>query len=75
MEDALKDSGLTAAQANVLTEIAYGPAQSNAQLARVHSVTPQTMVEILALLEHRGLISRTAKPEGARGPAQKLLHI
>jgi DNA-binding MarR family transcriptional regulator len=71
MENALKDSGLTAAQANVLTELAYSPAQSNAELARVHSVTPQTMVEILALLEHRGLISRTAKPEGGRAmPAE-----
>jgi DNA-binding MarR family transcriptional regulator len=65
-EVALGDSGLTAAQANVLTEIAYGQPRSNAELARLHSVTPQSMVEILASLERRGLISRSAKPEGGR---------
>jgi len=71
MEEALRNSGLTAAQANVLTELAYGPPRSNAELARVHSVTPQSMVEILASLERRGLISRSARPEGGRAmPAE-----
>lgn len=71
MEEALRDAGLTLSQANVLTELAYGKARSNAELARIHSVTPQTMVEILASLEHRGLISRMAKPEGGRAmPAE-----
>ena len=71
-EEALRDSGLTAAQANVLTELAYGQPRSNAQLARLHSVTPQSMVEILASLERRGLISRSAKPEGGRAMPAKL---
>lgn len=71
MEDAIRDAGLTLSQANVLTELAYGKAQSNAELARIHSVTPQTMVEILASLEHRGLISRTTKPGSGRAmPAE-----
>jgi DNA-binding MarR family transcriptional regulator len=71
VEEALQGSGLTAAQANVLTQLAYGPARSNAELARAHSVTPQTMVEILASLERGGLISRSAKPEGGRAmPAE-----
>src|SRR6516162_6465584 len=65
-EEALRDSDLTAGQANVLTELAYGQPRSNAELARLHSVTPQSMVEILASLERRGLISRSAKPEGGR---------
>jgi DNA-binding MarR family transcriptional regulator len=70
-EDALRDSRLTAAQASVLTELAYGQPRSNAELARLHSVTPQSMVEILASLERRGLISRSAKPEGGRAmPAE-----
>ena len=70
-EEALRDSDLTAAQANVLTELAYGQPRSNAELARLHSVTPQSMVEILASLERRGLISRSAKPEGGRAmPAE-----
>lgn len=71
MEEALRDSGLTVAQANVLVELAYDPARSNAELARAHSVTPQTMGEMIASLELRGLISRTAKPEGGRAmPAE-----
>jgi DNA-binding MarR family transcriptional regulator len=70
-ERALRDSNLTVAQANVLTELAYGQPRSNAELARLHSVTPQSMVEILASLEHRGLISRSGKPDRGRAmPAE-----
>jgi len=71
MEEALQDIDLTAAQANVLTELSYGPARSNAELARAYSVTPQTMVDLLSSLERRGLISRSGKPEGGRAmPAE-----
>jgi DNA-binding MarR family transcriptional regulator len=66
MEEALRDSDLTAAQANVLTELAYGRPRSNAELARLQSVAPQSMVEILASLERHGLISRPGKPERGR---------
>jgi DNA-binding MarR family transcriptional regulator len=70
-ERALRDSNLTVAQANVLTELAYGQPRSNAELARLHSVTPQSMVEILASLERRGLISRSGKPDRGRAmPAE-----
>lgn len=70
-EEALQDSDLTAAQANVLTELAYGQPRSNAELARLHSITPQSMIEILASLERRGLISRSAKPNRGRAmPAE-----
>jgi DNA-binding MarR family transcriptional regulator len=70
-EEALRNSDLTAAQANVLTELAYGQPRSNAELARLHSVAPQSMVEILASLERRGLISRSAKPDRGRAmPAE-----
>jgi DNA-binding MarR family transcriptional regulator len=70
-EEALRESDLSPAQANVLTELAYGQPRSNAELARLHSVTPQSMVEILASLERRGLISRSAKPDGGRAmPAE-----
>jgi DNA-binding MarR family transcriptional regulator len=71
LEEALRGAGLTVSQANVLTELAYGKARSNAELARVHSVTPQTMIEILASLERRGLISRMTRPDGGRAmPAE-----
>jgi len=70
-EEALRNTDLTAAQANVLTELAYGQPRSNAELARLHSVTPQSMIEILASLERRGLISRSAKPDRGRAmPAE-----
>jgi DNA-binding MarR family transcriptional regulator len=70
-EEAIRDTNLTAAQANVLTELAYGQARSNAELARLYSVTPQSMVEILASLERGGLISRSAKPNQGRAmPAE-----
>lgn len=70
-EEALRNSNLTAAQANVLAELAYGQPRSNAELARLHSITPQSMVEILATLERRGLISRAAKPNRGRAmPAE-----
>jgi DNA-binding MarR family transcriptional regulator len=71
LEEALRDAGLTVSQANVLTELAYGKARSNAELARIHSVTPQTMIEILTSLERRGLISRMTKPDSGRAmPAE-----
>lgn len=71
IEEALRDGKLTATQADVLTELAYGPPLSNAELARLHSVTPQSMVEILASLERAGLISRSAKPKHGRAmPAE-----
>ena len=71
LEKAIREVGLTVSQANVLTELAYGKARSNAELARIHAVTPQTMIEILASLERRGLISRMTKPEGGRAmPAE-----
>jgi DNA-binding MarR family transcriptional regulator len=70
-EEALRNSDLTATQANVLTELAYGEPRSNAELARFHSVTPQSMVEMLVSLERRRLISRSARPEGGRAmPAE-----
>lgn len=71
LELAVRDTGLTLSHANVLLELAYGKARSNAELARIHSVTPQTMIEILRALERRHLISRTASPEGGRSmPAE-----
>ena len=70
LEEAIRDADLTVSQANVLTELAYGKARSNAELARVHSVTPQTMIEILASLERRGLISRMTKLAGRAMPAE-----
>jgi DNA-binding MarR family transcriptional regulator len=56
----------------VLAELAYGPARSNADLARASFVTPQTMNEILLSLERRGLVVRTPQPEGGRAMLAEL---
>jgi len=48
-----RETELTGAQANVLSELVYGPGRSNAGLARINLVAPQTMVEILMSLERR----------------------
>jgi DNA-binding MarR family transcriptional regulator len=39
---------------------------SNAQLARRALITPQSMIEVLASLEQRGLVRRRADPANAR---------
>jgi DNA-binding MarR family transcriptional regulator len=65
-ERALQETELTPAQANALTELANSPARSNAELARGSFVAPQTMVEILMLLEHKGLIQRKTQAESGR---------
>ena len=49
-------AGLIVWQTNVLMELAYCKARSNAELSRIHSPTSQTMTAILASLERRGLI-------------------
>jgi len=53
MEESLRHIRLTLAQPNVLIEIGYGQAPSNAELTPMQSVTLQTMAEILASLERR----------------------
>lgn len=72
LEDALQSANLTFVQAHVLTELAYGPPRSNAELARLHFVTPQSMVEVLISLEHRNLIARAGRPEGGRAMLAQL---
>jgi DNA-binding MarR family transcriptional regulator len=42
------------------------PGLSNAQLARRALVTPQSMIEILAKLENRGLVRRDVDPDHGR---------
>src|SRR5260370_33386195 len=70
-EEALAPVDLTAAQAAVLSALAYDSHLSNAELARAGFVTPQSMVELLQSLEIRGLIVRRPHPSGGRAmPAE-----
>jgi DNA-binding MarR family transcriptional regulator len=62
----LADLGLTMAQYATLYNLRRHPGASNAELARLSFVTPQTMVRIVVGLEERGLLRRVASPDHAR---------
>ena len=58
--------GLSVAQYTTLSALDAQPQLSNAQLARLALVAPQSMFEILAQLEGRGLVRRQVDPDHAR---------
>lgn|SRR5690606_4558521 len=64
MEDSLREHGieLSRPQALVLMHLLEHPGASNAELARMSSVSPQTMHKILLRLERDGLVTRTPHP-------------
>ncbi len=62
----LRPLGLTAPQFAVVAAIATDAGISNAELARLAFVTPQTMQGILLNLERAGLLSRSPHPEHGR---------
>ena len=66
IDPALFDVGLTMAQYAALYHLRRHSGASNAELARLSFVTPQTMVRIVVDLEQRGLISRTRSSHNAR---------
>jgi len=70
MERALADIDVTPPQFAVLTMIAAYPGLSNADLARLAVLTPQTVSLIVANLEHAGLLSRS--PHAVHGRIQHL---
>lgn len=66
MDQLLEPLGLTAPQYNVLSAVQRSPGISNAALARGAFVTAQSMLGIVANLEHLGLITREAHPTHGR---------
>ena len=66
MDRSLSERGLTTPQYAVLAALERSPGASNAQLARMSFVTPQTMIRILQNLEDAGLIERSPHPEHGR---------
>jgi DNA-binding MarR family transcriptional regulator len=58
VEHALSDLGVTPPQFSVLTMLAAYPGHSNADLARLALLTPQTVSVIIANLEKAGSVSR-----------------
>jgi DNA-binding MarR family transcriptional regulator len=61
----LKAVGLSIQEYTALSVLAARPSLSNAQLARRALVAPQSMLEILAKLEQRDLITRATDPSHA----------
>ena len=66
VDEALRPLGLTAPQYAVLVAIAAETGVSNAKLARLAFVTPQSMQGLLANLVREGLLQRTAHPHHGR---------
>jgi DNA-binding MarR family transcriptional regulator len=66
VDDALRQVGLTTAQYAVLGFLEDADALSSAELARRCYVTPQTMNQLVAGLEARGVIRRAAHPSHGR---------
>ncbi len=70
MERALADLGVTPPQFSVLTILAAYPGYSNADIARVTLLTPQTVCVIVANLERMGAITRT--PHAVHGRIKQI---
>lgn len=66
MQTVLKKWNLSVQEFTALSVLSHRPGLSNAQLSRRALVTPQTMIELLAKLEERGLIQRVVDPAHAR---------
>jgi DNA-binding MarR family transcriptional regulator len=66
MAASLTPYGLTVQEYTALSVLRARPGLSNAQLARRSLVTPQSMLEILAKLERRGLVTRDVDPRHSR---------
>jgi len=70
MERALSDLGVTPPQFAVLTMLAAYPGLSNADLARLALLTPQTVSVIVANLERAGALAR--RPHASHGRVKHL---
>lgn len=66
MRARLEQWNLSLAGYTALSVLKERPGLSNAQLARRSLITPQSMIEVLAALEERGLVRRAADPAHAR---------
>jgi DNA-binding MarR family transcriptional regulator len=62
----LRGCDLSVQEYTSLSVLELRPGLSNAQLARRALVSPQSMIEILAKLERRGLVQRLADPGHGR---------
>jgi DNA-binding MarR family transcriptional regulator len=72
LDEALAPAGMTVAQVAVLSALHSRPDLSNAELARLTFVQPQSMVPLLKGLEVRGWIVRQLHPAGGRSMPARL---
>ena len=66
LRERLSSCELSVADVTTLSVLRGRACLSNAQLARRALITPQSMLEVLASLERRGLVLRRADPANAR---------
>lgn len=66
MQGRLKEWGLTIPEYTTLSVLRRRPGLSNAQLSRRSMIMPQSMIEVLASLEERGLVRREVDPDHGR---------
>ena len=66
MDEALRPLSLTTPQYSVMSALEVEPGLSNARLARIAFVTPQTMHGLLILLERDNLVIRDPDPSHGR---------
>lgn len=66
LEQVLQPLGVTAVQFRILSTIAHQERLSSAELGRIYSVKPQTMIKQIVLLEQKKLIRRRVGPDNKR---------
>jgi DNA-binding MarR family transcriptional regulator len=66
LDELLRPSGVTATQFTALTVLARRDRLTSAELARNSFITAQSMMDVINVLERRGLIVRTRDPAHAR---------
>lgn len=66
LDDRLREHGLTSLQYTALAELALRDGVSGARLARDSFVTPQSMAEMLRLMQDRGYIRRVRNERNRR---------
>jgi DNA-binding MarR family transcriptional regulator len=66
LDRALADHDITGGQFLILSLVSREGGRSSAELARRAFVTPQSMNEVIAALEHKGYVRRTENPENRR---------
>ena len=66
LDETLADKGITTPQYTALTTLEHESGISNAEIARLSFVTPQTMLRIIENLEQAGLVTRQPHPTHGR---------